>query len=326
MTTRSWESGLLNRVNLPSLEYQRLETRLCKRVELVASACRWDDQAKLVNVATHLRGTASRFYRSCKPQQWSSYVELVAALRKHFTPVHIQSVHSSIFHDRRQRATESLDEYAQDLRKLFHRAYSGLQVGGEAEKMGKSLLSSQFIAGLSDKLKTKMVGRAGVFEEPLAQAHFEEVRRILALARMEPSQTRKNGDGPLVEQGDGETHRPQPSQRSSKTSKGCYSCGGTGHFFRDCPLRGRGAPPEARGKGGATTQPKTLRVSALQPEDEKEKDPKQGTKTNEGPVEEAVSRAIARMYGIEAGPSPILTSEIKVNGSTTKVLLDTNLQ
>ena len=59
-----------------------------------------------------------------------------------------------------------------------------LQVGGEAEKMGKSLLSSQFIAGLSDQLKTKMVGCAGVFEEPLAQARFEVARRILALARM----------------------------------------------------------------------------------------------------------------------------------------------
>ena len=52
-----------------------------ERVELVASMCKWDDQAKLVNVATRLRGTASRFYRSCTPQQRSSYIELVAALR-----------------------------------------------------------------------------------------------------------------------------------------------------------------------------------------------------------------------------------------------------
>ena len=50
-----------------------------ERLELVATACKWDNQAKLVNVATHLRGTASRFYRSCTPQQRSSYDELVAA-------------------------------------------------------------------------------------------------------------------------------------------------------------------------------------------------------------------------------------------------------
>ena len=67
-----------------------------ERLELVASTCKWDDQVKLMNVATHLRGTASRFYRSCTPQQRSSYKELVAALRSHFTPVSLCRVVSSM--------------------------------------------------------------------------------------------------------------------------------------------------------------------------------------------------------------------------------------
>ena len=71
-----------------------------ERLELVAGACNWDDQARLVNVATRLRGEASRFYRSCTPQQRSTYSALTAALRKHFTPVRIQSVQSSRFHER----------------------------------------------------------------------------------------------------------------------------------------------------------------------------------------------------------------------------------
>lgn len=108
-----------------------------------------------------------------------------------------------------------------------------------------------------------MVGRTGLFEELLAQACFEEARQKNTSSGpdgIKPGhQTRKKGDGPLVEQEDGEIHRPQPSQRSMKTSKGCYSCGGTGQFFRDCPLGGRGAPPEARGKDRATIQPKTLK-------------------------------------------------------------------
>ena len=93
-----------------------------ERLELVASTCKWDDQAKLVNVATRLRGTASRFYRSCTPLQQSSYKELVAVLRSRFTPVRIQSVQSSIFHERKQHTNESVDDYAQDLCKLFNRA------------------------------------------------------------------------------------------------------------------------------------------------------------------------------------------------------------
>ena len=56
-----------------------------ERLELVACACRWDDQAKLVNFATRLRGTASRFYRTCTPKQKSSYQDLVKAFRSRFT-------------------------------------------------------------------------------------------------------------------------------------------------------------------------------------------------------------------------------------------------
>ena len=38
-----------------------------ERLELVAATCHWEEQAKLVNVAARLRGSASRFYRSCTP-------------------------------------------------------------------------------------------------------------------------------------------------------------------------------------------------------------------------------------------------------------------
>jgi hypothetical protein len=64
-------------------------TEWIERLELVSSVGRWNDQTKLVNVATRLRGSASRFYRTCSPQQRSSYAELVAALRKRFTPVQL---------------------------------------------------------------------------------------------------------------------------------------------------------------------------------------------------------------------------------------------
>ena len=110
-------------------------------LELVANTCRWDNQAKLVNVATRLRGSASRFYRSCTPQQRSNYHALTEALRKRFTPVQIQSVQSSRFHERKQGPHESVDDYAQELQQLFHRAYAGAQSqGGGAEAMGQSVL------------------------------------------------------------------------------------------------------------------------------------------------------------------------------------------
>ena len=89
-----------------------------ERLEQVGRGCSWDDQARLVNVATRLRGEASRFYQSCTPQQRSTYSALMAALRKQLTPVRIQCVQSSRFHERRQRPGENVDSYAQELRKL----------------------------------------------------------------------------------------------------------------------------------------------------------------------------------------------------------------
>ena len=105
-----------------------------ERIELVAGMCEWDNQAKLVNIVTRLRGEAYRFYRSCTHQQWATYTALTAKLR--FTPVMIQSVQSSHFHERRQSPSETVDAYAQDLRQLFHQAYSQAQHEGPgAEKM-----------------------------------------------------------------------------------------------------------------------------------------------------------------------------------------------
>ena len=40
--------------------------------------------------------------------------------------------------------------------------------------MGRSVLSNEFLAGLVDQLKAKMVGRSGTFEELLTQARIEE--------------------------------------------------------------------------------------------------------------------------------------------------------
>ena len=85
-----------------------------EQFELVASACKWDPQAKLVNLVTRLRGQAYAFYRSCTPLQRSSYDALMGQLSKWFTPVRIQAIESSLFHERKQKP-ETVDAYAQDL-------------------------------------------------------------------------------------------------------------------------------------------------------------------------------------------------------------------
>lgn len=46
-----------------------------EHLELVASACHWNDRAKLMNVATRLHGSASRFYRFCTTRQRSTLMD-----------------------------------------------------------------------------------------------------------------------------------------------------------------------------------------------------------------------------------------------------------
>ena len=147
-----------------------------ERLELVAATCHWNDQTKLVNIATRLRGSASHFYRSCPPQQRANYSALASALKQRFTPVRLQAVQSSRFHERRQEQTESVDGYAQDLRRLFCKAYSSAEYGDQSDAMAQSVLAYQFVSGLRSDLKTKLVGREGTFEQLLAAARFEEAR------------------------------------------------------------------------------------------------------------------------------------------------------
>ena len=73
-----------------------------EQFKLVAEACCWTDQSKLVNLITRLRGQAYSYYRSCTPEQRSSYPLLVKALEERFTPVRIQAVQSSRLHERKQ--------------------------------------------------------------------------------------------------------------------------------------------------------------------------------------------------------------------------------
>ena len=42
---------------------------------------------------------------------------------KHFTPVHVRLVQSALFHERAQKQGELVDVYAQELKKLYRRAY-----------------------------------------------------------------------------------------------------------------------------------------------------------------------------------------------------------
>ena len=102
---------------------------------------------------------------------------LLSYVHERFTPVHLQAVQNNLFHDQKQKPGELVDHFAQELRVLFHKAYPYAQQGTlEAERLDQLVLVNQFVAGLLENIKVKVVGIEGSFDQLLAKARFEEAK------------------------------------------------------------------------------------------------------------------------------------------------------
>ena len=72
---------------------------------------------------------------------------------------------------------EKVDEYAQDLTRLYQKAYlQALQGNGETEIMGKTVLAYQFVAGLLPKIRAKVAGTEGTFEQLWVKARYKKAK------------------------------------------------------------------------------------------------------------------------------------------------------
>ena len=312
-----------------------------EQFEMIAQMCGWDHQAKLVNLTTRLRGQAYSFYRTCTARQRSDYDALKLQLKERFTPVRMQVVHSSLFHQRKQETNETVDQYAQDLRRLFYRAYPKVNQGSEeAEDFGRSVLAHQFVAGLSPTLRSKVAGNEGNFEQLLIKARFEE-------AKIRDLPTGRDG-----QQGR-PTVRQQPSSPNSRMSSAgnrsmrqdmterCYTCNKPGHFARNCPLKGRGVPVESRGRNPISSSQRLQRKEPVTANLQEEKAPTTLSKAQEevaelrrklqvAEVQESLAKVSATTHVLQTEQpinkeegSPTLTAKVWVEGRPTQALLDT---
>ena len=91
------------------------------------------------------------------------------------------AVQTQLFHDRRQGPQKTVDDFAQDLQRLYSQAYAGVTRGTpEAEKVEQTVLASQFVAGLRPNLQDNIVG---MVDQLVLKARFEEARSLILQAR-----------------------------------------------------------------------------------------------------------------------------------------------
>ena len=250
--------------------------------EAVSQLARWDDHYKLVYLTTALRGTAKSFYRSCSPTQWSSYRSLVAELKKSFTPVQLTAVQTQLFHDRRQGPQETVDDFAQDLRRQYSRAYARFTRGTpEAERVGQTVLASQFVAGLRPSLQAKVVGMESGMDQLVLRVRFEEAKSkelaSVKAATQAKSTTRTNpsdaGGNPMTgppKGGDASkssNSQGQTPPRHDGKPRRCFNCGLEGHMARACPYP-KTSKRETEAKGRKEGTVTTIEEEGTGPEDQ----------------------------------------------------------
>ena len=292
-----------------------------RRFDLCCSANRWDAHDRVVRLPTLLQGRAFAVFERLTQQQMDTYDHLVAALKTAFEPRTEEGrrLATRQLNSRTLQTGEDLDVFVRDLERLLDRAQPGLSA-----ELRRQQLIDRFIAGLPEVISDQLyvlapvglngavskarelcllqrrkedrqgkgqgriaatTGAQSADQESLAQTM---VRSLEALtSRLERLEDRIQG---------GATGKQQ--SRSRKSSGGCFRCGSTGHWKRDCPVPA-GKPTHKEAWKKTNSNPNSLT-----------KEPQK-------------SNTVGILTGGEADQSCSLTVQAIVAGQMTQCLVDT---
>ena len=248
-------------------------------------------------------------------------------------------VHSSLFHDKKQGARESIDQYAQDLRSLFYKAYPNVQQGTkEAEALAQTVLVNQFVAGLLPEIKSKLVGTEGNFSQLLAKARFKEAKLHHLGSGQSTAQKAAFGSSRSLDTPSQTHFRPSRFNARVRMGPRCYTCGYLSHLVKQCPYYTKQKYSETPGNrtGNATTVKETTTMNETRvapnvtPVEELSDVSQAGILTGKTDINDVLDLVTVQMYGITSKPcagsvrlGPVSTALVAVEGEFVEALLDT---
>ena len=108
-----------------------------------------------------MAGRAERVYEVLPSHVKESYVKATEALQERLNPVEREALVSAQLMHRKQQPNESVDEFAQDLEKLFERSYGRRKGMDESSK--NMLKRDFFVQGLWLRWQEKVLPSAKSF-------------------------------------------------------------------------------------------------------------------------------------------------------------------
>ena len=214
----------------PKEEDEDSFTDWIEQFEELAEWHSWGDTARLRQLRMRLQGPARVYCRSRPQKEQESYEALKEVLKERYMPVHIQSVQSALYYELKQGTAEPVDSYAQDLWKLFRKAYP--KIAAEGGEEAERSLTSKFLSGLWPQLQKKLAGAEGTLDQLVARAHFEETTH----KEIQVKEGHKSFDRP---RGGGRNKKPdfRRDKAPKDLSKECYNCGGAGIAGQEMTLQ-----------------------------------------------------------------------------------------
>jgi len=177
-------------------------------------------------------------------------------LQERLNPVEREALVSAQLMRRKQQQNESVDEFAQDLEKLFERSYGRRKGMDESSK--EMLKRDFFVQGLWLKWQEKVLPSAKTFHDALHQARAAEQqeKQLSSLhhsgagvkldSNVKPLSSIRSQRTPVTFQKESKVTKPEHTAKKSKVPGLCYECRGPGHHWRECPERKQ--PTETPGR------------------------------------------------------------------------------